>query len=71
MNLCESLTHDKLSCQQFGARGPPFAPAAQPSFGRALASWLPWSWYSIDGSFNELRQIAHVSAQMSQLHLRA
>ena len=29
------------------------------------------AWYSIDGSFNELRQIAHVSAQMSQLHLRA
>ena len=29
------------------------------------------AWYSIDGSFKELRQIAHVSAQMSQLHLRA
>eukprot|EP00621_Florenciella_sp_RCC1693_P013623 CAMPEP_0182531232 /NCGR_PEP_ID=MMETSP1323-20130603/8334_1 /TAXON_ID=236787 /ORGANISM="Florenciella parvula, Strain RCC1693" /LENGTH=147 /DNA_ID=CAMNT_0024740751 /DNA_START=497 /DNA_END=938 /DNA_ORIENTATION=+ len=28
------------------------------------------AWYSIDGSFNELRQIAHVSAQMSQLHMQ-
>ncbi len=32
-------------------------------FGDGLA------WYSIDGSFNELRQMAHVSAQISQLHL--
>ena len=29
-----------------------------------------FAWYSMDGSFRELRQIAHVSAQISQLHLR-
>ena len=29
-----------------------------------------FAWYSIEGSFRELRQIAQVSAQISQLHLR-
>ncbi len=28
-----------------------------------------FAWYSIDGSFKLLRQIAHVSAQMSQDHI--
>jgi hypothetical protein len=28
-----------------------------------------FAWYSIDGSFKLFRQIAHVSAQISQLHL--
>jgi hypothetical protein len=32
-------------------------------FGDGLA------WYSIDGSLSEFRQMAHVSAQMSQLHI--
>jgi len=27
------------------------------------------AWYSIDGSFNEFRQMAQVSAQMSQDHM--
>jgi hypothetical protein len=27
------------------------------------------AWYSIEGSFKELRQMAHVSAQMSQDHM--
>ena len=31
---------------------------------------LGLAWYSMDGSFSELRQMAHVSAQMSQLHLQ-
>ena len=29
-----------------------------------------FAWYSIDGSFNEFLQIAHVSAQMSQDHMQ-
>jgi hypothetical protein len=29
-----------------------------------------FAWYSIEGSFRELRQIAQVSAQISQLHLQ-
>ena len=32
-------------------------------FGEGLA------WYSMEGSFSEFRQMAQVSAQMSQLHL--
>ena len=28
-----------------------------------------FAWYSIEGSFSELRQIAHVSADMSQDHI--
>ena len=31
---------------------------------------LGFAWYSIDGSFNEFLQIAHVSAQMSQDHMQ-
>jgi hypothetical protein len=31
---------------------------------------LGLAWYSIDGSFREFRQMAQVSAQMSQLHLK-
>lgn len=28
-----------------------------------------FAWYSMDGSLSEFRQMAHVSAQMSQLHM--
>ena len=44
------LARDKLSCQQRGAAGPPFAAAAQLTLGRAFARWLPWNWFSLDGT---------------------
>ena len=39
---------DKISCLQSGAHGPPFAEA--PKGNRAFLRWLPWNWYSIDGT---------------------
>ena len=42
-----------MSCSQSGAGGPPFSPAVQQdesSLLLRLRRWLPWEWYSIDGS---------------------
>ena len=39
---------DKISCLQSGPHGPPFAEALKGS--RAFSRWLPWNWYSIDGT---------------------
>ena len=42
-----------MSCSQSGAVGPPFSPAVQQdesSLLLRLRRWLPWEWYSIDGS---------------------
>jgi hypothetical protein len=42
-----------MSCSQSGAGGPPFSPVTQQdesSLLLRLRRWLPWEWYSIDGS---------------------
>ena len=42
-----------MSCSQSGAGGPPFSPAVQQdeaSLLLRLRRWLPWQWYSVDGS---------------------
>ena len=42
-----------MSCSQSGAGGPPFSPAVQQdeaSLLLRLRRWLPWEWYSVDGS---------------------
>ena len=44
---------ETMSCSQSGAAGPPFAPGTQQdesSLLLRLRRWLPWEWYSIDGS---------------------
>jgi hypothetical protein len=41
---------NRLSCDQHSATAPSFA-ATHPSSGvRALSRWLPWNWYSLDGT---------------------
>ena len=37
------------SCAQSGERGPPFA-AAPPPTASFIHAWLPWNWYSLDGT---------------------
>lgn len=39
---------DARACQQAGPRGPPFA--RDLPLGGFLRRWLPWNWYSIDGT---------------------
>ena len=42
-----------MSCSQSGVAGPPFSPDTQQNESSLLARlrrWLPWEWYSIDGS---------------------
>ena len=40
---------DRISCLQSGRKGPPFAPPADATW-LALSRWLPWNWYSLDGT---------------------
>ena len=37
-------------CRQAGSRGPPFAATSVPPFSASVLRWLPWYWYSIDGT---------------------
>ena len=39
---------DRLSCLQSGQRGPPFAQELLTA--GWLERWLPWNWYSLDGT---------------------
>lgn len=42
----------RISCLQSGSKGPPFyqGDATGSALGRLLVRWLPWNWYSIDGT---------------------
>ena len=60
---------DALSCVQSGPRGPPFGPTD--ALGRALTRWLPWRWYSLDGTgwcydtgWDELRRCEDVTTRV-------
>ena len=60
---------DRISCQQSGPRGPPFVPGLKAA--RTLSRWLPWNWYSIDGtgwcydmSWDEMRPCAEIEGSV-------
>jgi hypothetical protein len=40
---------DGISCRQQGPKGPPFAEHPD-ALGHALTRWMPWRWYSLDGT---------------------
>ena len=58
---------DRISCMQSGPNGPPFAKTY--SVARSLLRYLPWNWYSIDGTgwcydtaWDEMRKCDEIDA---------
>lgn len=58
---------DRISCLQTGSRGPPFAQHIAGE--RSLSRWLPWNWFSLDGTgwcydtdWDELRRCGEIKA---------
>ena len=41
---------DSASCAQSGLNGPPWSAAGKTRLTRSMSRWLPWNWYSLDGT---------------------